>query len=91
MVTASLHNLGHDTVVVGAEALTLVDQNGHRYLPVEGLGHDRPSLVGARLESGGWVLGQVLFDVPEETVGKWLEWCAEGAGNCQTHLAPLSL
>ena len=86
VVSASLSNLAGDAVVVEAAALTLVGGNGDRYTPDPANGYAQPTLLGAALSTGEWILGRVLFQVPSEFVGEWLEWCPSGGIDCTAPL-----
>jgi hypothetical protein len=92
LVTASLQNLGGPAVVVEPGTLTLVDDAGQRYTPAPPSERIQPSVVGATLTPGEWILGMALFEVPEGTRGEWVEWCPGTTEGCAAPLrSPIPL
>lgn len=87
VVVTAIQNGSDDAIVVGQPSLTLIDQQGERYVPDEASEETQPALVGARLEPGEDILGLVRFTVPDGIDPATLEWCPQGTSPCDQPLS----
>lgn len=91
IVTASLGNESADTVVIGDDTLTLIDESGNRYVPnIYATADMNPELIGTELGPNEEVYGFVAFDIPSDANSVYLEWCLSGTTACERPLhAPI--
>jgi hypothetical protein len=87
VVTANLGNESTDTILIGSDALTLIDEAGNRYAPnIYATAEMSPALIETELNPNEDIYGFVVFDIPSDANSAYLEWCLGGAASCEQPL-----
>lgn len=84
LVTASFYSAS-TSITVNVGDVTLIDDEGNSYSPIENGETLTPYAIGAELTAGTSLRGFVVFAVPVDAQPAMLEWCP--AGNCDAVVA----